>query len=264
MPTLDVRFLFFLILIVSFAPLSGCKDDPERTKSLQCIPEDLQESVIALYSFPKGSLNDFTGNKKKLTKVGAVQMTADRFGNPNAAYALDNIPAENNMYLKLDDPSYLNGVKEFTVSLWYAPSDPARDGGITRDSFIVEQTSAAMDVARGPSGFTIADFPFTQPPPRFGTKWCLYLVKQKLLLELVAGNISQRLTMPTQKEWSCTAMVSTKATPTPTMNAEIQWRRSCALFLGYGYTGSIDDVIIFNKVLTEDEVDALNAMGACL
>jgi hypothetical protein len=37
-----------------------------------------------------------------------------------------------------------------------------------------------------------------------------------------------------------------------------------ALFLGYGYTGRIDDVAIFNKVLSEDEVDVMYAADACL
>jgi len=78
-----------------------------------CACENLNNGLVAYYPF-NGNANDESGNGYNGVVNGAT-LTADRFGNPNSAYNFDG-PSGNTITTSLV-PSNI-----FTISLWYKAS----------------------------------------------------------------------------------------------------------------------------------------------
>jgi hypothetical protein len=65
--------------------MASCtKDGP----GIDCIPDELQDNIIAFFPFTNGSLQDFVNPSQTLTNENAV-MAADRHNNANCAYQFD-------------------------------------------------------------------------------------------------------------------------------------------------------------------------------
>ena len=72
---------------------------------------DLNDGLVAHYPF-NGNANDESGNGNDGTVNGAT-LTEDRLGNANSAYRLDG-----NDYIEVQDSSLLDLTATFTISLW--------------------------------------------------------------------------------------------------------------------------------------------------
>jgi hypothetical protein len=123
-----VPLVVLAILIPGFISCSGDDKKTEPLKGITCLPEALRSHVLAFYPLGQ-TLSDFSGNENHLTAVGTFTHAVDRDGNENCAIEFDNLP-EAGSYLTMADPQFLNGLEEFSISLWYSPEDPTREGGI--------------------------------------------------------------------------------------------------------------------------------------
>lgn len=84
------------------------------TESISCIPDELQNQVIAFYPFSNGNTIDLV-NFNNLTNNNA-QSTLDRNSNDNCAFSFD---FSNNSYLTTTNTDFLNNLSEFSISLWF-------------------------------------------------------------------------------------------------------------------------------------------------
>ena len=73
---------------------------------------NLSTGLIAYYSFD-GNANDMSGNGHDGTVHGAL-LNTDRFGNPNSAYSFDGLDD----YVRIPDDPQLDGMDSFTLSVW--------------------------------------------------------------------------------------------------------------------------------------------------
>ncbi len=80
---------------------------------------DLDDGLIAYYPF-NGNANDESGRGNDGTVYGAT-LTEDRFGNPNSAYAFDGT---NDYIFTNHDFSWSNDAS-FSISVWFKTSDPS-------------------------------------------------------------------------------------------------------------------------------------------
>lgn len=85
------------------------------TESIACIPDSLQNQVIAFYPFNNGSLNDII-NSNTLSNTTSAQSTTDRDSNENCAFEFDS---STNDFLTTSDTGFLNNLTEFSISLWF-------------------------------------------------------------------------------------------------------------------------------------------------
>jgi hypothetical protein len=81
------------------------------------------QDLVAFYPF-NNNADDCSGNNNDGTVFGAT-LTADRFGNPNAAYSFDGIDD----YIEISNPNHL-GLTSWTITGWIkVPEDvPSEDG----------------------------------------------------------------------------------------------------------------------------------------
>ncbi len=105
------------ILILTVLLLFSCKEDekPITPADKVCIPESLENSLIAYYPFIDGSLED-QKNNNDLTNTNNAETTVGREGGENCAY---KFTAASTNYLFMEDPTFLNDLRKFSISLWY-------------------------------------------------------------------------------------------------------------------------------------------------
>ncbi|MBU2930163.1 LamG-like jellyroll fold domain-containing protein [Winogradskyella psychrotolerans] len=87
------------------------------TETISCIPDELQNEVIAFYPFNNGSLNDIV-NFNILTNNTSANSTSDRNSNENCAFEFNT---STNDFLTTTDTDFLNDLSEFSISLWFNP-----------------------------------------------------------------------------------------------------------------------------------------------
>ncbi len=89
--------------------------------AIDCIPDNLDRSVIAYYSFSKGSLQDQSGKQGNLKNKNGVQFGKDRQENHFCAARFDHT-FNQILYVNGDFTNNLQN-NSFSVSLWYMAED---------------------------------------------------------------------------------------------------------------------------------------------
>ena len=80
------------------------------------VPFDLQEGLVAYYPF-NGNANDESGNGNHGTVYGST-LTEDRFENTESAYEFDGVY---DYILVQDSPELQFGTSDFTIAFWFMP-----------------------------------------------------------------------------------------------------------------------------------------------
>jgi hypothetical protein len=255
-----VPLVVLAILIPGFISCSGDDKKTEPLKGITCLPEALRSHVLAFYPLGQ-TLSDFSGNENHLTAVGTFTHAVDRDGNENCAIEFDNLP-EAGSYLTMADPQFLNGLEEFSISLWYSPEDPTREGGIY-ERLISRGDDFDCD---GNGAWSVGLYDCRRP---------VFSATSSLWDEQVTLYCETEITARTGV-WQhivATYKVSTKEMTlycdgvlrgsTTDNNCQNPMEEIGDLFLAVGYTGKLDDVILFDKVLEASEVSTLIASSGC-
>ncbi|WP_118949933.1 LamG domain-containing protein [Taibaiella helva] len=255
-------FAGIVITILFFS----CKKD-KATGNIGCIPAGLANHVIAFYPFADGSLNDISGNNHHLLNSGSALPATDRDGNPDCAYAFSNFMVGNS-YLVRPNPVFLDNLNAFSISLWYRATDTFRGGPdyealISRDSVwncpFYGQWSVSLNYCKR----TIFGRTSSVSEP-FDS--CNVTVAAKLnhWHHVVATYNSNGTQMALYSDGILQGSSSgnyncgSAGSPSPASAQDIG-----ALFLGLGYNGDLDDVMILDKAVNQQEVNSLFTMGSC-
>ncbi len=265
-----------IVCVFAFATLLiSCQNDdnsntpvtPVTPNAIDCIPVNLQNSLIAFFPFSNGSLNDASGNNYHLTNPTTASPGADRNGNATCAYSFD---ALNDDYLTFVNPTFINDfdTNPFSISLWFKTIGN-RDGGVY-EQLIGRDTGLHC-------------------PDTFG-QWSIGLYDCRNLVlgindyNLWGGTVpsyygdTNCANSPTLNVWHH-VVVTSDGTPGGIqmfINGNLTTSTSgtgCGvnqgtnnigdLFLGKQLTGLLDDVAIFNRVLTNAEINSLSDLGTC-
>lgn len=238
----------FVILV--FISISCEKTNEENVvQNLNCLPTNLQNGVVVFYSFGNGSLNDSSGNNYNLTNPTSATSGIDRAGNPNCAYQFNH---SNNEFLKYTDPTFLNNLpaNNLSVSFWYKSNNQNNIYGygvfISRDDQLSCTNTSRGEWSIGFSnGFLITNLPngglFTTGI--VNTNWQhVVITSDNTNNQMYVNGI---LVSSGIGSYSC-----------PILNQG-------DLFIGKFYDGLIDDIIIYNRVVTPFEVTELYNLIAC-
>lgn len=243
-------FLFLLLLSIS-----SCKKD-EFT--VDCLPPNLQNGVLAFYPFNNGSLNDESPNNHNLLNTTSADTTSDRFGNSNCAYVFDNHlgPTE---FLTTTNTSFLNHLASFSISVWYEALDTSIQGvyleGLVGRGFgpahcpdrIGEWSVGIYDGRRPVFGHNNSVWANAGSPPQINYWHHVVAVKSNDTFTIYQNGIQYGQDTG-----------NAECTPPLQLAQDIG-----DLFIGNRFTGKIDDILIYNRELTVSEIGELFNLESC-
>jgi hypothetical protein len=244
---------FLLIILILFGSIACRKfvwDNPNDTINPKTEPASLKDGLIAYYPF-NGNANDESGNRNNGTVNGAT-LTSDRFNNSDKAYFLNGV----NNYIRMQKPGP-TGNPRVSVSFWLKTVSQSGDmiigwggNGITGNDFRIYQNgrcpgSIAFDTYDCAVNYLIGDF---------RDKWNHFLV---IYDGAIAPNVFSSKVYLNGVEISTTCFTqdyggtNIKATNPITIG-----RYHGTVQEGY-FNGSIDDIRIYNRILTQEEITYL-------
>lgn len=240
-----------------------------KSSDLTCIPSSLNDNVIAFYPFSNGSLNDQSGAGHNLINQNTVLFGADRNNNASCAAKFDQMKKQ---FFKTDG-NFTNEMqnKSLSISMWYRPEGSIGGYELLMGRSLTDKISC---------------------PDKYG-EWSLGLYDCRKAV----GSINQR-SVWAEKDliWLDTTALGLNKCNIEFENNSNVWKHivftysndqrklyingvlqntqqgsGCGidsknqgdLFIGKFYTGYIDDVILFDKELTQADVKNLFNMEAC-
>lgn len=241
------------LLLVTTILLSCNDEDDTTTKQVSCLPTNLQTNILAFYPFNNGSINDFSGNNYNLTNPTTASSGADRSGNSNCAF---NFVAANDDFLKYVNPTFLDDIQSgpFSISIWYNSLNEGTNlmtrGNISGNCHGgIGEWSVTLWDNNWPSLF-INSFRIIGVTPG-GTSQI-----NEWHHVVVTGNISDLKVYQDGVLIQDIENVVCSTGASPSLNIG-------DLFLGENFTGKLDDVIIYNRVLSQTEISQLYNLPAC-
>ena len=238
---------------------SGCQGSDTIIISNQ-IKINLDSGLVACYPF-NGNANDESGNGNNGTVKGAT-LTTDRFGNPNSAYSFDGTDD----YIEVLNSPSLKSIEtnqQLTVTSWVN----------------------IYDWYQGWNIFSVLD----KYKPSNGGGWCVELYRTGYNIPGSGLGFSSDIVHTGSfysinfKTWYFIAIsydvnknhikfyINGLLTYTATYSQPISDTENGPLYIGYSPTGSveysdglIDDIRIYNRVLTDDEIKTIyNGNSTC-
>jgi hypothetical protein len=250
-----------LLILVLFISSCNNSDDVAEAQVIDCIPIALQNGIIAFYPFNNGSINDFSGNGYNLTNTTTASSGTDRDGNLDCAF---NFTAGNNEFLEYPNPTFLDGFQNspFSISLWYNPTGTdwsfevpmARNYASDCQGYIGQWGIILFDCRRAVfevnQNYIWSDY--------YNTDGCM-----ETTVDL--SNTWQHLTVT----YDGTTDLKLYRNGVSTTDIISGAPNSCGmpalgdLFLGKDFNGLLDDIIIYDHVLSQSEVTTLYNLTAC-
>lgn len=249
-----MRIILFFLLVIFTA--DSCDPDPINTS---CLPQMLENNIVAFYPFSSGDLADNSRNKNTLINTKS-SLTEDRNGNQNCAYAF-----------KKSDGSFLKSkgnitdgfhLKSFSISLWYKPTETRSPGDLERlisrtkndKSNLLPNWSIELGDCRAAQFSVIGKY---LRDHKDSMKTCdeLIIDLSEEWHHLVCTFDGSRMELFRNGIKSDRIQDNSPFGPALLDNGDI--------FIGLDYTGAIDDVIIFDKKLSVSEILSLYNTEAC-
>lgn len=242
--------------------ITSCHKTPYR---FECVPDSLESNLIFFTSFKSGSLTE------ELSGLSFINQNSneceDRFGNAKCARQFNNMGATSN-YINFSTTTFLNGLNTFSVSLWYKPEDDKSpnskfetlmsrgDGPLTVPDRVGDWSIALYDCRKAVFSFGSSVMWDNQVTPPSNPTPCetehTFLTDQWHHLVVTSNNGVLKLYRNGVLS-SYSSSFSGGAAPINVGD----------LFVGKNFTGRIDDIMIYNKVLSITEINSLKSAPAC-
>jgi PKD repeat protein len=229
--TVKILLLNLSLVVFSFAQLS------------------LSDSLVAYYPF-NGNANDESGNGNDGAIVGAT-LTEDRFGNPNNAYYFNGI--DNFIVIPHSNSLNLDGAQDnYSISLWFKTLGPEQGIGWRILSKWDENiyTHYPFSIQMGHESLVLAMFDTNSPiyirtDQQWDNEWNH--------IAMVVNNDKNKL----YGFFNNIIIDSTEITYETSIVNSIDIYIGRTFGLNYYFQGFIDDIYIYNRALTEIEIESL-------
>lgn len=237
-----------ITLLLATTILFSCNDADDNAKKASCLPTNLQTDVVAFYTFSNGSLNDFSGNNYNLTNPTTASSGMDRNGNPNCAFSFNRT---NGDFLEYQNPTFLDNLPStnLSISFWYKSNNQDFGDFISRDD--------TENCPNTKGQWSITHVNNTIPFGANGSMLFSYGVETSTWEHIVVTSNSTAIQIYKNGIWQSTNNDFTYCqSPNPTLNQG-------NLFIGKLYDGLMDDIIIYDKILSPTEISQLYNLPAC-
>ena len=234
------------IFTVSLTISDGTNSDSEVKTDYITVEENLDFGLVAYYPFTEGSVADSSGNSNDGTNYGA-SATNDRFGNINSAYEFNG----SNTQIVIPDNELLDLSQNYSVSLWLTLDS-------SRSNHRIINKDGGNDYNSGWCLF--------MNTPGDNLNWCHYPEDG-----IVSDHIVIPSSIPTQlwqniivtydgENFSCyiNGDFINSATPSGSIGInDLPLEIGGSSEYNQFYDGNIDDIRIYNRVLSESEIATL-------
>jgi len=270
-----MKLSFVLISSIVFILMSNsCKKDkntPIVLKSnIPCVPNDLAASVVAFYPFSSGSLNDFSGNNRHLENTTNAFSSSDRNGNLNCAFEFSNING-NESYLIDRNTDLIGGAQSYSISFWYNSMDSVSNDGDYQ--VLVRKQDTTEHCLPKVGEFTIGLYDCRKAFfSSMQTVWdkgsaTSFFCQEDMNLRFNSWHhlaVSFSVLGFRSKIYRDGILQETEmGVYIPQFCNDISLSGVSDLVFGKDFTGKIDDVVIFDKSLSSQEVNEVMLMGSC-
>ncbi|NOQ50518.1 MAG: hypothetical protein GQ557_02535 [Mycoplasmataceae bacterium] len=209
----------------------------------------LKIGLVAFYPFD-GNVNDYSGNENNAANYGA-ELTTDRFGILNSAYSFDG----SNDYMSIDHTEDLNFdsyLNSYTISLWvkgYSENIETSRIIVKWNELIQTPYPFFIGATSTDCLIRIHDIPNSNTGTDCGNIWDESWQHIILVVNVDNGFMDSYINNIIIGSSSISSFVSTA-------NEEDVFIGGTPIVDRY-FNGYIDDIRIYNKALTEDEIQAL-------
>ncbi len=195
-------------------------------------PAMAQTGLVAYYPF-NGNANDESGNGKHGTPSGGVTFTTDRFGNPNSAVSFNGTNA------LITTPELIFGPNTgVSVSLWVKANQQPGSPGTTY--YFIMSESAAFGVWQQGNGIGLA---ISRPGTNSAWGTITFETWNHFVGTYDGTTIRAYINGALIKETEWTGPMNDPNNPV-----------TFGEFINYWWSGSLDDVRIYNRALTNGEI----------
>jgi len=236
---------------------------------IPCVPSDLQKHVITCYPFSNGSLNDVSGNDFHLVNPNNIQPISDRDGKPSCAYAFDGSSRQFlSRHGRFTDDFHKSN---FSISLWYKPINFRT---ASKYELLIGRSEKINTDTLGPfSEWGIGLYDCRVPVFNVNRRSLNAdrILSENDTLELECSDYL----IECQDNWFNLIITFDNKTRHLYLNGrkssrkidDFYWRSMSRnlgdLVIGRGFNGVIDDIMIFDKVLDQNEVNQLYNLTPC-
>ena len=263
-----MRYTIPLLFLLFFFSIQSCKDSGINPgASVTCLPASLQDGLVAAYTFGGGSLADATLGGNDLSKSGPAVPTTDRAGNASCAYNIVNGSGATSV-LTNTQTSFLNGMSDFTISIWYKP-EGARGGG-DFEGLMSRGNQGRCPDRRGEWSVSLYD-----------CRRAVFAHNNSVWADLISppsSDLCQDEMNNITGKWHHVAAVKEgdelRIYFNGVLNNTVSGVAVCStpthlaqdtgdLFLGLDYNGALDDILIYKRALSAQEISELYGLEAC-
>jgi hypothetical protein len=266
---MNLRYPLY-VLCSAMLLLQACDkdDDDPQEDTIPCLPPALSNHVIAFYPFSNGSLNDLSGNNIHLVNNTTAKPAMDRLGNSSCAFEFDNFPNKADS-LTTGTVQKLTGLSTFSVSLWYMPLDTA-----------VQATNAKMEMMVSHDKWYVSLYDCRKPNFNYADAginkgWSVWDTN---MTAVTTPNVCQVEQVKRTNVWTHVVVTFDKTNNKAQIyrdgvlrDEDVNYTPAAAspyfnpalLTIGGTFTGRLDDIVIFDKVLSQAEVSQVYQAVAC-
>jgi hypothetical protein len=237
---------------------------------IPCIPSNLHSDVIAFYPFTNATLNDQSGHNHNLINNNGAVPATDRSGTTDCAYQFNNWPVNNNQYLTIQNPGFLNNLTDFSISLWYLPENNTRPIGLYETLVGRDNVGACPDRS---GQWSVGLYDCRKAVyGRLNSVWDQNIITSnfncQMEVDARTNGLWHHLTATYNNSGGVMkiyrdGILQQTATGPGNCGVATTIQDVGDLFIGMKYTGKIDDLILFKKTLTQADVDDLFQMSSC-
>ena len=190
-----------------------------------------------------------------------AQPSADRSGNPNCAFMFKNFPS-GNAFLHIKNPIFLDNISELSISLWYMPLDTNVNAGMYQG--LVQRDSNRACNLRGQWELGLHDCRKATFSMNNSGLWSDNSLKPCESRNYYTDKWHHIVVTFKNNKAQIFINGVLKGDNTNGIGANCLYRNNIGdLFIGRGFTGVIDDVILYNRELTVAEINQLQQLSPC-
>lgn len=212
------------------------------------------KGLVASYSF-SGNAKDESGKNNNGDVHGAT-LTFDRFGNPNSAYDFDGI----NDYIAINS-KVLSGLNEYTYSLWAKPKGtPTNGGGMMLSVGDVLNNSDQGLTYQPTRTYFAGSYNEGNLPIQSYAKSNEIAPNQWMHIVVTRNSDSIKLFINGELvQLDSHTLINKQSVSFGGNTQALILGGRCSLYPEYFFKGAIDDLRLYNRALTENEVYSLTS-----
>jgi hypothetical protein len=251
LPTIKImknQFTISIFIIAISFSVSCKKEKPAST---------LNNGLIAYYPF-NGSADDKSGNNNNGVVNDAI-LSSDKFGHPNSAYSFNGTSS----YISLKPASNFVGLSNYTISLWVKPTVITTNSGGMIYGFGSDSYGPVQGLTYQSTATLFAgSYNIGSNPVQSSSRSCCYDPNNWVYVAVTRDNSAINLFI------NGTLIPPQATSPTNDQNADYGSGPFSAILGGrssldyrYFFTGIIDEVRIYNRVLSGNEIAELKLLN---